>query len=143
MNIKTSHIIIGIAALALLSQGENVRSSVNKNNQERTQKTEFSDRIRQNRMEARQAEELSKVALDRYKSNCIFVVDKLTRKDSYFYPNSEVVDLKLNHTLRPGAFICNKAGDTAVVSESGTITDIARVITPDLPKFKQILQQRK
>ena len=143
MEIKTTHIIIGIAVLGLLSQGENVRSAMEKNNQERTQKTEFNDRIRQNRMEARQAEELSKVALDRYKSNCILVVDKATRKDSYFYPNSEVVDLKLNRTLRPGVFICNKSGDTAVVSEAGTVTDIARITTPDLPKFKQILGQRK
>lgn len=143
MEIKTSHIIIGIAALALLSQGENVRSSVGKNNQERSQKAEFNDRIRQNRIEAREAEQLSKVALDRYRNNCIAVVDKKTRKDTYFYPNANVVDSKVNRALRPGAFICNKLGDTAVVSEAGTVTDIARVITPDTPKLKQIMEQRK
>jgi hypothetical protein len=143
MEFKTSHIIIGLGALVLLSQGENVRSFVDKNNQVRSQQAEFSDRIRQNRIEAREAEQLSKVALSRYRNNCILVIDQTTRKESYFQPNALVVDSKLNRVLRPGASICNRAGDTAVVSEAGTITDIARVTTPDLPQFKKLLQQRR
>jgi hypothetical protein len=143
MEFKTSHIIIGLGALVLLSQGENVRSFVEKNNQVRSQQAEFSDRIRQNRIEAREAEQLSKIALSRYRNNCILVIDQSTKKESYFQPNALVVDSKLNRTLRPGATICNRAGDTAVVSEAGTITDIARVTTPDLPQFKKLLQQRR
>lgn len=143
MELKTSHIIIGFGVLALLSQGENVRSFTEKSNQIRSQQAEFSDRIRQNRIEAREAEQLSKVALARYRSNCALVIDQATKKESYFYPNALVVDSKLNRTLRPGAMICNRAGDTAVVSEAGTITDIARVITPDLPEFRKLLQQRR
>lgn len=143
MKIKTSHIIIGLGVLALLSQGENVRSSLEKNNQIRTEQSEFNDRIRQNRTEEREAEKLSKVALARYRSNCIFVVDEQTKQESFFQPGQSVVDPKLKRTLRSGVPICNKTGDTAVVSEAGTVTDIARVAVPDLPQLKKVLQQRR
>ena len=143
MKIKTSHMIIGLGVLALLSQGENVRHSLEKSNQIRALQNDFNDRIRINRTEAREATQLSKVALDRYKSNCILVVDSETKSESYFYPNSLVTDSKLNRTLRPGALVCNRVGDTAVVSEAGTITDIARVAIPDLPQLKKLLQQRR
>ena len=143
MNIKTSHIIIGLGVLALLSQGENVRSSLEKSNLIRTEQSEFNDRIRRNRTEEREAEKLSKVALARYKNNCILVVDEQTKQESYFQPNSFVVDSRLNRTLRSGVPVCNKVGDTGVVSEAGTITDIARVAVPDLPQLKKLLQQRR
>lgn len=143
MKIKTTHIIWGSIALIALSQGENVRQSLAKGNQVRQEQAEFSDRIRQNRTEARQAEKMSKVALDRYRNNCILSVDVETGKPSYFRPGEEVVEPKLRRSLRSGAFICNVLGDTAVVSEAGTITDIARVSTPDLPQFKKLLEQRK
>lgn len=143
MKIKTTHIIWGSIALLALSQGENVRQSLAKGNQTRQEQASFSDRIRTNRTEARQAEKLSKVAIDRYKNNCILVVDSVSQQQSYFAPGEAVVEPKLNRSLRPGAFICNKLGDTAVVSEAGTITDIARVATPDLPAFKKLLEQRK
>ena len=143
MKIKTSHIIWGSVVLVALSQGENVRTSLAKGDQVRQEQAEFSDRIRQNRTEERQAEKLSRVALGRYRNNCILVVDGATKKEGYFQPGSEVVDRQLGRTLREGAAICNRLGDTAVVSAAGTITDIARVSVPDLPKFKQLMQQRK
>jgi hypothetical protein len=143
MRIKTSHTIIGLGLLALLSQGENVRSSLEKSNQVRAEQTAFNDRIRVNRTEAREAQKLSQVALDRYKSNCILVVDEQTKQESYFQPNSLVTDSRLNRSLRPGVSVCNKIGDTAVVSEAGTVTDIARVVVPDLPQLKKLLQQRR
>lgn len=143
MNIKTSHIIIGLGVLALLSQGENVRSSLEKSNLIRTEQSEFNDRIRRNRTEEREAEKLSKVALARYKNNCILVVDEQTKQESYFQPGQSVVDTRLGRTLRPGVPICNKTGDTAVVSEAGTVVDIARVAIPDLPQLKKLLQQRR
>jgi hypothetical protein len=143
MEIKTTHIIIGLGVIALLSQGENVRSSMERTNQERTQRTEFSDRIRQNRMEERQAEQLSKVALARYKNNCVLVVDQATGKESYFQPEGSVIDQSLGRTVRPGLAVCNRLGDTALVSQAGTITDIARITTPDLPPFKKLLAQRR
>lgn len=143
MKIKTSHIIWGSIAILTLSQGENVRQSLAKGNQVRQEQAEFSDRIRLNRTEARQAEKLSKVALDRYRNNCILVVDRDSRQQSYFQPGEPVVEPKLNRNIRTGAFICNKLGDTAVVNEAGTITDIARVATLDIPQFKKLLEQRR
>lgn len=143
MKIKSSYCIFGVFVLVALSQGENVRSSLSKGSTIRQEQADFSDRIRQNRTEARQAEKLSKVALDRYKNNCILAVDVKTGKPSYFHPGEEVVEPKLMRSLRSGVFICNTLGDTAVVSEAGTITDIARVSTPDLPQFKKLLEARK
>lgn len=143
MKIKTSHIILGSITLIALSQGENVRQSLAKGDQVRQEQASFSDRIRQNRTEARQAQRLSKVALDRYQSNCILVVDGETGKEDYFQPGTTVLDTHLAKPLRSAAFVCNRLGDTAVVSQAGTITDIARVATPDLPQFKKLLEQRK
>ncbi len=143
MKIKTSHIIWGFVAILALSQGENVRQSLAKGNQVRQEQADFSSRIRQNSTEARQAEKLSKVALDRYRNNCILVVDRDSGEQSYFQPGELVVEPKLNRTIRAGAFICNKLGDTAIVSEAGTITDIARISTPDLPAFEKLLERKK
>lgn len=143
MKIKTSNIIWGSIALLALSQGENVRQSLAKGNQVRQEQAKFSDRIRTNRTEARQAEKLSKVALDRYRNNCILVVDEPTGKEAYFSEGTYIVDAQLGRSLRAGAFICNKIGDTAVVSQAGTITDIARVATPDLQEFRKLLEQRR
>lgn len=143
MNLKTSHLIWGAVAVLALSQGENVRQSLAKGSQIRQEQAEFSDRLRQSRTEAKNAEKLSKVALDRYKANCILVVDGDTRKEGYFQPGSEVVDRQLNRSIREGVPICNRLGDTAIVSAAGTITDVARVSVPDLPQFKKLMQQRK
>lgn len=142
MKLKTSYVIWGAAVLIGLAQGENVRSSLAKGSKLRQQQTEFSDRIRTNRTEAREAEKLSKVALDRYRANCILVVDKDSSQDSYFQEGELVVEPRLNRSIRPGASVCNKLGDTAVVDGSGRITDIARVATPDLAQFKKLLEQK-
>lgn len=143
MKIKSSHFIIGSLAVVALANGENVRSAMQKNTDIRQEQASFSDRIRQNRTEARQAEKLSKVALDRYKANCILVVDDGSSKEAYFQPAQKVIDTQLGQTLRPGVPVCNKLGDTAVVSEAGTLTDIARVSVPDQPQFLELLKQRR
>lgn len=143
MKLKTTHIIWVSIALIGLSQGENVRQSVAKGNSYRQQQSEFSDRIRINRDEARQAEKLSKVALDRYRNNCILVIDKATGKEAYLAEGQPITDRQLKRPLRTGAIVCNRLGDTAVVDSVGTITDIARIATPDLPTFKKLLEQRK
>lgn len=142
MKLKTTHIIWVSIALIGLSQGENVRQSVAKGNQIRQQQSEFSDRIRINRDEARQAEKLSKVALNRYRNNCILVIDKATGKEAYLAEGQPITDRQLKRPLRPGVTICNRLGDTAVVASDGTVTDIARITTPDLPTFKKLLEQR-
>ncbi len=143
MKITTTRIIFGAAILIALSQGENVRSSLDKSNALRQEQSQFQDRIRQNRTESRQAEKLSKIALDRYRNNCILVVDQETGKESYFQPGTQVVDVQLGRSLRSGVPICNKLGDTGIVSEAGTITDVARIAIPDVPAFKELLSKRR
>lgn len=144
MKIKTSHLILGAVAVLALSQGENVRQSVSSSNQIRAEQADFADRLRENRTEARQAEKLSKVALARFKNNCVLVVDTKTQTEALFKPGEPVIDPKQqNRTLRPGLFVCNRLGDTAVISEAGTITDIARIATTDLEEFRLILEKRK
>jgi hypothetical protein len=143
MKLKTSHIIWGSAILIALANGENVRHSLASGNQSRREQSDFSDRIRENRTEARQAARLSKVALDRYRSNCILVVDSATGKENYFQPGTTVLDTQLAQPLRPGVYVCNKLGDTARVTQAGTIADIARVAIPDLAEFRKLLEQQK
>lgn len=143
MKVKTSHILWVSLAVVALSQGENMRASVEKGSQAKQEQSDFSDRLRKNRTEARNAEKLSKVALDRYKSNCILVSDQETGKETYLQPGALVVDMELGRPLRTGASVCNRLGDTAVVSAAGTVIDIARVTTTDLPTFKKLMEQRK
>lgn len=143
MEIKASHLIIGGVVLIALLNGENVRSSIQKGNSLRREQAEFSDRVRRNRTEARNAQKLSKIALDRYRANCILVVDDTTGKEAYFQPGGAVVDPQLRQPLRDGVPICNKLGDTAIVSAAGTITDIARISIPDRPAFKKLMEQRR
>jgi hypothetical protein len=145
MKIKTSHLILGAIAIIGLSQGENVRSSLVHSDQVRKEQAGFSEHLRQKRTEARQAEKLSKVALDRYRNNCILVTDSTTKQPAYFQLDEKVIDPnpKRHTTLRPGVFICNKLGDTAVVSDAGTIADIARITTPDVPAFNKLMEHRK
>ena len=143
MKIKTSHIIYGGILLCLLGQGDNVRQSLEKGNQLRHEQTVFGDRLRESKMQERQAEALSKVALGRFKNNCILVDDKTTRQPTYFESGQEVIDRTRGVTVRPGAFACNLLGETALVAEDGTLTDIARIATPDLPAFRKLLKVRE
>ena len=143
MKLRTTHLIWLSVALVGLSQGENVRQSVAKGNQIRQQQSEFSDRIRTNREEAKQAQKLSKVAIDRYRNNCILVTDLSTKKETYFSEGQDVIDRQLNRRIRTGATVCNRLGDTAIVDSTGAIADIARVSTDDLPTVQKILEKRK
>ena len=142
MKITTSRLLIGSVLLVALSNGENVRNSVQKSGEIRAQQSNFNERIRENRTRARNAQKLSQVALDRYRNNCIFVRDGGSPKDDYFKPGILVMNAKATSTMRPGAFICNQLGDTAVVGSDGRMEDIARVTTADQDEFKKLLQQR-
>lgn len=142
MKVKTSHLLFAFAVLILLSNGERVRGSLEKSEVSRQEQSVFSDYIKQNRTKARMAEKLSKVALDRYKNNCVFVKTANSTREDYFKEGTRVMNPRLSQTLRPGIFICNSLGDTAVVSESGTIADIARITMTDQEEFKQLIQQR-
>ncbi|MBD1835377.1 hypothetical protein H6F61_22490 [Cyanobacteria bacterium FACHB-472] len=142
MKIKTSHIILAGIGLIALQNGENVRGSLEKSNTIRQQQSSFNDHIRENRTKARYAAKLSKVAIERYENNCILVGTGKAGIPTYFRNNQLVLDPQMSAPLRPGAFICNQLGDTAVVSEEGRISDIARVSIADQGRFRQLLKAR-
>ncbi len=142
MKITTSRILLSCLGIIILSNGENVRGSLEQGNQRRLQQSNFSARVKENRTLARNAEKLSKVALDRYRNNCILVRDGRSTKEDYFKEGILVMNTKATSTMRPGAFVCNRLGDTAVVGIDGKMEDIARVTTADQEEFKSLLQQR-
>jgi hypothetical protein len=143
MKLKTSYLLYGLGVLILVSQGNRVGEAVSKSERVRNERMEFSDLIRENKSAARQAEKLSEIALDRYRNNCVLVVDLESGEEALFEPGESVVSPgQQNRALRSGLFICNRLGDTAVVSENGTITDIARIATADISQFKQLLGAR-
>ncbi|MBW4523409.1 MAG: hypothetical protein KME16_27535 [Scytolyngbya sp. HA4215-MV1] len=142
MTFKTSHIILILIALFALSQGENVRKTMAKGQQINEQRSEFNDRLRQNKEEARNAKKLSQIALDRFRANCILVADATTGKEAFFQEGALVGDVEgTNRMLREGAIVCNSLGDTAEIDAHGAITDIARVSTEDIPQMKALLAQ--
>lgn len=109
MKLKTSHLILGSLAVIAISQGDRVGQAVNKNNRIRNERAEFADLVRENRAELRQAEKLSGLALERYRNNCVLVVDATTGKEALFQPGEPVVHPnQQSRTLRPGLFICNR-----------------------------------
>lgn len=140
MTIKTSHIILVLVGLFALSNGENVRQSIAKGQKISDQRNEFRDRVRQNKEEARNAQKLSQVALDRFRANCILVADTTTGKEAFFQEGALVGDVEgTGRTLRPGAIVCNSLGDTAEIDANGAITDIARVAVEDVPAMEALL----
>jgi hypothetical protein len=142
MTIKTTHIILLLIGLFALSNGENVRKTLAKGQQINEQRSEFRDRLRQNKEETRNAKKLSELALERFRANCILVADTTTKKEAFFQEGALVGDVEgTGRTLRAGAIVCNSLGDTAEIDANGAITDIARVSTEDIPQMKALLAQ--
>ena len=124
--------------LLLIANGENIRASVDKGNATKSRQEQHADRIKLNTEEARQAIDLSKVALERAKS-CIRIVDAATGKDSYLTEGQTVQDLVLKRPIRPGATVCGSLGDTGITDQKGAIADLARVVQKDMPEYKKSL----
>lgn len=140
MKITTTHLFLGAIVLLIVSQGENIRRNVQVSAREEAKKRDISETVRESKIEEKEAEKLSTIAVNRYKNNCVFVVDAEKDVDSYFYPGQVVTASKLKRALRPGLVVCNRLGDTAVVSSQGSIDKIARVIDKDLSKLPKTLQ---
>jgi hypothetical protein len=139
MKLTTGNIFLGLAALLILMNGENIKTSIQKDGAVKAAKSAHNDRIKQNKTEAREAVDLSKVALDRAKS-CIRIVDAVKRVDSYLTEGQPVVDTTLNRPVRAKAAVCSGLGDTGITNEKGEITDLARVIESDMSEYKKILK---
>lgn len=141
MIIKMTQVLIVLPLIAIaVSKGEVVRDSVQQGAVIQQEQSNFSARLRHNRQETKQALKLSKVALDRLKTNCIKTVDVDTKQESYFQPGERVLDTKLKRSIREGAVICNSLGDTAVVQD-GVIADIARVSLEDKDQYDRLFRK--
>jgi hypothetical protein len=139
MKITTGNIFLGFAAVLLLMNGENIRASIDKGNAQKAQQSAHTDRVKLNKQEAREAIDLSKVALERAKS-CIRIVDAVKKVDAYLTEGQLVVDTTLNRPVRPKANVCSALGDTGITDQNGAIADLARVIESDMPAYKKLLK---
>lgn len=139
MKLTTSHLFLGFAVVLILMNGENIRTSLAKGEQQKTKQAAHNDRLKLNETEASQAIDLSKVALSRAKS-CIRVLDATTKKDGYLSEGQLVIDTALNRPLRPKATVCSASGDTGITDSQGAIADLARVIESDFPEYKKTLK---
>jgi hypothetical protein len=141
MNLKTSHLaIVGLFGLLLLN-GENMRAFTAKNAATGSRKDAHKERVKLEKERAKNAKELSQAALERYRGNCIMVVDGATGKESYFQPGTAVTDIALNKPVRDGASVCNRMGDTAIVT-NGAIENIAQISAEDWQAFAATLESR-
>ena len=139
MKITTGNIFLGFGLVLILMNGENVRKSIDKGNAVKAAQTVHQDRLKQNKQDARQAIDLSKVALDRAKS-CLRVVDSDKKVDSYLTEGQIVIDSLLKRPVRPKATVCSGLGDTGIIDATGAITDLARVTDTDMEMYKSILK---
>jgi hypothetical protein len=139
--VKTVHIALIGAVLVALANGENIRSLTAKSAETGTRKTEHKDRIKRDKERARDAKDLSAAALDRYRQNCIMVIDQTTGRETYFAPGMAAVDSGLGRSVRENAAVCNKLGDTALIV-NGVMEEIASVDAEDLDKLAAILERR-
>lgn len=139
MKITTSHLFLAFGAILVLMNGENIRTSLAKGELQKFKQTQHSDRLRINENEAKEAIDLSKVALSRAKS-CIRVLDATTKKDGYLSEGQMVIDSTLNRPLRPRATVCSETGDTGITDQNGAIADLARVVESDMSQYKSILK---
>ena len=137
--ITTNRLFLAFGLVLVLMNGENIRNSVEKGDAQKAQLTAHSDRVKQNKQEAREAIDLSKVALERAKS-CIRIVDSVKRVDSYLTEGQMVVDTTLNRPVRPKATVCSGLGDTGITDQKGAIADLARVVGSDMTEYKTILK---
>ncbi len=81
------------------------------------------------------AELESKTALRRASTGCVLTIDSETGAENYMKVNQPARDLTDKKLLRPGMFICNTLGDTAVVDDFGHVSDIARIVDSDRHEY--------
>jgi hypothetical protein len=141
MNLKTSHLaVVGLLGLLILN-GENMRAFSTKNADTATRKDAHKSRVKLEKERSKNTKDLSQVALERYRANCIMVVDGSSKKETYFQPGAAVIDTALNRTVRDGAAICNRLGDTAIVT-NGATENIASITAEDWQAFAALLESR-
>lgn len=125
MELKTSHILIGVLFLVFLGNGDRIAGSLGQASTHQQTKSEFSSDRREARQTAREAGKRSKIALDRVKAGCVPIVDIETQQPYYFNEGTRVQDPVTGRVLDQG-IVCNSLGVTAEVVD-GQITDVILV----------------
>lgn len=139
-----SHLIIGGSLFAIfISKGELLRATVEEGSTISANQSVASSESRQLREQAKNARRFSKVALERLKSNCVQTVDAQTKKDGYYIEGAMVLDSQIQRPLRPGIFICNSLGETAVIAEDGSISSVARIALNERSEYDKLFNQIK
>lgn len=146
--IKMSHIVLGLGAIALLANGNDLAASMAEGSQIADKQQTFNDELRDQRMSARQLErqaaESSDLALKRVRGACVPVLDGDTQGMTNLYEGRKFVSLADQKAVGGRVEICSATGDTAIAQdgyiEAGTI---ARVNTEDLGEYARYFQQRQ
>ena len=137
-----SHLVVGGSLLFIfVSKGEVLRATVQEGSTISANQSVASSESRTLREQAKNARKFSKVALERLRSNCIKTVDAQTGIESYYQEGEMVVDPKLKRPIRAGAFICNSLGETAVVADDGSISQIVRVALREKPEYDELFNK--
>lgn len=128
MKLNTKQLILIVLGILVISQGENIRKSIEKNALREEAKTTKKERIRKDKDKVNELEDLSKIAVSRADS-CIEITDIKTGKPFELSPTTKVYNSSRTDELREGAPVCSGT-DTAIVTKEG-LTSIARVNKTD------------
>lgn len=142
MKIKITYLVIFFpAAIIFLSLGDRMKATVSEGSAISTQQSTTSSQSRLLREEAKNAQRYSKVAIERLKANCLPVVDQQSGSEGFFQQGSVVMDQNLGRPVRAGAFVCNSLGDTAVIAQNGTLTDVVRTSLEQQSEYDKLFSK--
>ncbi len=130
---KTSHIALAILGLAVLANGDRIFANLEDVSDQQAAKQEDGSDRKELRQQAKAAQKLSAIALDRVQAGCIPVVEPATGKAHYFNEGEPIIDDATEQPIQEG-FICNSLGLTAEVVD-GLITDLVLVSPEDKAEY--------
>ena len=143
MKITQQKALLALGFVVLLANGERLKSGLEEGAAVSAHKTSASQLARLDQAAARAVERQAKaeslLALQRYNSGCIRIVNPETMADMHFSEGQPATDSNNgNLSLREGAMVCNRLGETAVVV-GGVITDIKTLTVQDFQKHRSLV----
>lgn len=143
MQINTKTLLLGLGLLALLSNGDRIKAELEAG-QSATQIDRAAAQVARDDLAAaratdRTAQAESALAIARYESGCIKIVDAATQREGFFVLAQQVIDKQLGQPLREAAIVCNSLGDTGVI-RGGGIAEIKRVSAADYEENKELIE---
>lgn len=141
MKLTTKQLLVIGVSLLLISQGENIRKSIEKDGVRKDARTIKQERIRDDKDKIKELDDLSKVAVSRADS-CIPILDIKTNKSIELSPTTKVFNSSKTGELREGAVVCS-GNDTGIVTKDGLVASIARVNKTDEQTYYKIRGENK